>query len=81
VIEYWVMRIVRAKESIGPEGITVAEWKAYKRGDLQMVNGDLVEPIEEYDDQHDAEARALHEHGRTGNPHKVVLNAEIADLQ
>lgn len=76
--EFWVMRIVVAEVATG--GVTATEQAMVDRGDLQLINGDLCEPIESYEDQHDAEARALKEHGRTGHPHKVVMNAEIGDL-
>jgi len=46
-------------------------------GVFQVVNGDIVEPIEMFRSQERASNKAVREHQRTGCPHKVVMNAEI----
>jgi hypothetical protein len=78
MIEWWVMRIVRSREQLS-EGVVPADVAAaVARGDLQVVNGEIVEPIEVYDDDQEAALiRAQRETTRTGQPCKVVMNAEI----
>lgn len=73
-VEFWVMRIVA-----NDDGSALDVWEALQRGDVQMVNGDIVEPIEMYRDERAAEMRAVRETRRTGHPHKVVLNADLDD--
>ena len=81
-MEVWVMRVVTA---VGP-GMMTSVGEAVARGDCQVVNGDVVEPVECIEvppggDLERAQRRA-HElataaHARTGHVHKVVLSADL----
>jgi hypothetical protein len=79
--EYWVMKVIATKAEV--ERFERAEaagpWVlALLRGEVFHVNGEIVEPIEVYDnDQESAITRSMAEHARTGRTHKVVLNAEL----
>ena len=74
--EVWVMRVVPFRERAA----------GLRTGKYQFVNGDVVEPIECFEDtdleraQRQAQERATAEHARTGCVHKVVMNADINDL-
>jgi hypothetical protein len=66
--EYWIMRIV-PREDVRSGRVSIS--------DVQLVNGDLVIPIDVEKDQEVAMTRAAAEHARTGAAHKVVMNTDI----
>lgn len=81
-VEWWVMRVLADRAAVrelhGVQHPQIDEWnKRIESGDLAYVNDELCEPIEVYADQESANVRAVKEHARTGNVHKVVLNAEV----
>lgn len=84
MIEVWVMRVVRKADD--PSRWMTSVRLGVATGAYQVVNGDVVEPIECFEDadveraQRLAQERAVAEHTRTGCVHKVVMNADINDL-
>lgn len=74
--EWWVMRVVVSKDGIVEPHIA----KEIERGNLQVINGEVCEPIEWYSDQLDAMDRAIREQLKTGLHYKVTMNADLADL-
>lgn len=75
--EYWVMRIVCRVPGKGGPPLTKRVARELALGHYQAVNGDVVEPIVDFDDQEMAMIRAQVETAKTGAPHKVVMNAEL----
>lgn len=71
--EYWVMRIVAP---VGASAL-VTYASQLKNGALVIVNGDIVEPLSEHADSEDALVAAQSVTARTGEPCKVVLNADL----
>lgn len=81
--EYWVMRVLGPRSAVeswvtraDPEKVTALQARI-DSGELAYCGGELCEPVEVFDNQEDATIRAAKEHTRTGNVHKVVLNAEL----
>lgn len=78
------MRIVqRAPQALTIENLMPDVAIGLGSGRFQLVNGDVVEPIECYEDadeeraQSRASERATAEHARTGCVHKVVANIDL----
>lgn len=78
------MRVVQR----APQTLTIADLMpeaaiGLGSGRFQLVNGDIVEPIECHEDadeeraQRRAADRAIEEHARTGCVHKVVMNMDL----
>lgn len=63
--EYWVLRV------LDPEGLRVLT--AAMMSELECVSGELCEPIDCYRSETEARARAIREHQRTGQVHKVTM--------
>lgn len=78
--EFWVMRIVHTAieiKKLGEPLIAIKYAKQLASGDLNYVNGELVEPIEVYEDQDTARSKAVEFTARTGFIAKVVMNADL----
>lgn len=73
MIEWWVMRV------IGPDTmrLTSRQRADLESGALACVNGEVCEPCECYEAQERAIDEAVRRHRRTGQVHKVVMNAEL----
>jgi hypothetical protein len=74
-VEWWVMRVV------GPDTMKLTRQLAddLERGALAVVNGEVCEPIECYDDRDTAIAKAG-KLTRPGRTFKVVMNADLEGL-
>lgn len=74
--EYWVLAVVV------PRGGMVGDdlGHAIARGDLLMVNGEVVEPVEVYDTESDAREGAIRHTAKTGREAKVTLSVDPEDL-
>jgi hypothetical protein len=82
-VEYWVMRVVcdavlPGQKMTGTERIDrlAALWGVVRRN-FHVVGGEICEPIEVFDDEHQAMERARREHARTGRIHKVTMIADV----
>lgn len=76
-VEWWVLRIVATKDQL----CTPAMAKKISDGTYQVVNGDVVEPIDCCDSQDEAMRTLNRETARTGQPHKVTMNADLDQIR
>lgn len=67
--EYWVLKV------LDPASIT--QLTPAMISELEMVGGELCEPIDSYREQDVARLRAIAEHQRTGRVHKVVMSVPV----
>ncbi len=72
--EYWVMRIHGRADD---PALLKRLYRELMDGKLAVVNKDIVEPLSCHEDAETAMIEAQTVTGRTGQPCKVVLNAEL----
>lgn len=73
--EWWVMRVMTTEDLMRMKASDMG--RAIEKGELAMIGADVCQPIECYDTESQALARATRETSAGRGDHKVVLSAEV----